>query len=201
MRKYRIYIPFILLILSVLTLSQNVMSDDILLDINYSQLTRDTQKQIDCLAQNIYHEAGNEPQEGKIAVALVTLNRTTDAAERFPKNICGVVKQKTPSVCQFSWFCEANKIVRSQEMYNSAREVAIYVYVNYEKLKDTTKGALFYHADYVNPKWNLQKTTTIGRHIFYKDKGTRYDEQNESPTQGRTIKTFFLSTDGRSDPN
>lgn len=33
-----------------------------------------------------------------------------------------------------------------------------------------TKGADHYHADYVNPYWSkkLQKTSTIGRHIFYK---------------------------------
>jgi len=32
------------------------------------------------------------------------------------------------------------------------------------------KGADHYHADYVNPYWakKLQKTSTVGRHIFYK---------------------------------
>jgi len=33
------------------------------------------QKQLDCLARNIYHEAGYEPFEGKVAVAQVTINR------------------------------------------------------------------------------------------------------------------------------
>jgi spore germination cell wall hydrolase CwlJ-like protein len=49
--------------------------------------------------------------------------------------------------------------------------MAIYVYANYEKLKDITHGALFYHADYVNPRWRgLEVTTKIGRHIFYKER-------------------------------
>ena len=33
------------------------------------------QRQLSCLARNIYFEAGSEPFEGKVAVAQVTLNR------------------------------------------------------------------------------------------------------------------------------
>jgi len=193
MRIYRIYIPIILLFLSVILLTKNIFSDAILLDVSYNQLTKETQKQIDCLAENIYHEAGYEPREGKEAVALVTLNRTQDP--RFPKDICGVVKQKTTSVCQFSWFCQ-NTSIKNKDVYEDAKEVAVYVYANYENLKDITKGALYYHADYVNPKWKLEKTTVIGRHIFYKESGKYYDDKNESATEGRTVKAFFSSSDG-----
>jgi spore germination cell wall hydrolase CwlJ-like protein len=144
------------------------LATDKILEITYHQLTKETQQQIDCLADNIYHEAGYEPEDGKVAVALVTLNRLQDP--RFPKDICGVVKQKTRSTCQFSWFCE-NKITnRAKEVYGKARDVAVHVYVNYDKLQDITGGALYYHADYVNPRWKLEKTTTIGRHIFYKER-------------------------------
>ena len=40
----------------------------------------------------------------------------------------------------------------------------------YKPATNYTKGADHYHADYVNPYWSkkLQKTSTIGRHIFYK---------------------------------
>jgi spore germination cell wall hydrolase CwlJ-like protein len=193
MRTYRIYIPLILLFLSILLLTKNVFSDAILLDVSYTQLTKETQKQIDCLAENIYYEAGFEPHAGKVAVALVTLNRMQDP--RFPKDICGVVKQKTTSVCQFSWFCHKVSI-KNKEVYEDAKEVAVYVYANYENLKDITKGALYYHADYVNPRWKLEKTTVIGRHIFYKESGKRNDDKNESATEGRAIKTFLSSSDG-----
>jgi spore germination cell wall hydrolase CwlJ-like protein len=194
MRTYRIYIPILLLVLSIILLTKNVFSDAILLDISYNQLTKETQKQIDCLAQNIYHEAGFEPNDGKVAVALVTLNRTQDP--RFPKDICGVVKQRTTSVCQFSWFCKEVSI-RNKDVYLDARDVAVYVYANYENLKDITKGALYYHADYVNPRWKLEKTTVIGRHIFYKESGKYYDVQNEPATEGRANKTLFYVADGR----
>jgi spore germination cell wall hydrolase CwlJ-like protein len=48
---------------------------------------------LDCLARNIYYEAGLESEEGKVAVGLVTINRSND--EKFPQTICGVVNQKT----------------------------------------------------------------------------------------------------------
>ena len=129
----------------------------------------DRERQLGCLAQNIYHEAGYEPDDGKKAVALVTLNRVQD--ERFGKDICSVVKQKVNSTCQFTWFCEGKQTPRSKNAYEEAREVALFVYANYEHLRDITNGALYYHADYVKPNWrNLEKTVVIGRHIFYKEK-------------------------------
>jgi len=201
MRKYRIYIPVILLFLSVILLisTKNAFSDSVILDVGYNQLTKETQKQVDCLADNIYHEAGYESREGKEAVALVTLNRTQDP--RFPKDICGVVKQKTNIaqriVCQFSWFCQSVTTPKQSVVYEQSKEVAVYVYANYENLKDITKGALYYHADYVNPRWKLEKTTVIGRHIFYKESGKYYDDKNESATSRGTLKTFFSAFDGR----
>jgi spore germination cell wall hydrolase CwlJ-like protein len=50
-------------------------------------------KDVDCLARNIFYEAGSEPIEGKVAVGMVTINRTQD--ERYPQSVCGVVRQRT----------------------------------------------------------------------------------------------------------
>jgi len=169
MRKAKlILIGSILTLCTLIGLSQAV-EQNMLMDIAYSDLTKDAKKQVDCLAENIYHEAGYESEKGKQAVALVTLNRTQD--ERFPSQICEVVKQKTQGTCQFSWFCMPVKLNRNTDAYKQSLEVALFVYANYEKLKDVTDGALYYHADYVNPRWrNVEKTTVIGRHIFYKEK-------------------------------
>ena len=41
----------------------------------YNALTEDAKKQVTCLAENIYFEAGHEPIDGQKAVAFVTLNR------------------------------------------------------------------------------------------------------------------------------
>ena len=55
-----------------------------------------TSRDIDCLAHNIYYEAGSEPEEGKVAVAMVTINRVRDG--RFGRSICSVVDQRTQTV-------------------------------------------------------------------------------------------------------
>ena len=140
-------------------------------DIKYHTLSKSMQKQVDCLTENILFEAGKESKQGQVAVALVTLNRV--ASGNYANDVCGVVHQKTNGVCQFSWVCDtADKPKRltmmHSSLYNEIRSVAINVLMNYETMKDITKGATYYHADYVNPNWGLPKTTQIGRHIFYK---------------------------------
>lgn len=168
--RLRLYIILTLFTLSFIVYScaENNKIVDKIITIGYNQLTEESQKEIDCLADNIYYEAGYEPDQGKIAVALVTLNRLQDP--RFPKDICAVVKQKTRHTCQFTWFCENKMNTKHSTTYWRAREIALYVYVNYERISDITDGALYYHADYVNPRWkHLEKTVVVGRHIFYKE--------------------------------
>ena len=50
-------------------------------------------RDIECMARNIFYEAGGEPTEGKIAVGVVTLNRAQDG--RFGRTVCDVVKART----------------------------------------------------------------------------------------------------------
>lgn len=130
--------------------------------------------QIQCLAQNIYWEAASEPFEGKVAVAQVTMNRMNSG--KFPRTVCGVVQQRNifydKVVCQFSWFCEANHKTKKVHhgLYVESEEVAKKVLLEGFRL-DSMKEALYYHADYINPKWNKERVGKIGQHIFYKDKG------------------------------
>jgi spore germination cell wall hydrolase CwlJ-like protein len=134
------------------------------------------EKQLDCMAMNIYREAGYEPFEGKVAVAQVVMNRV--ASGKFGKDICGVIYQKNvimeKVVCQFSWACDSATRARpvNQAAYNESYEVAKKVLLEGFKL-DVLKEALYYHADYVNPKWNLHKIGKIGQHVFYKGKDQR----------------------------
>jgi spore germination cell wall hydrolase CwlJ-like protein len=164
----------VVLALSFLTAAITVRSEHkfIFDNVSYYSLSKPAQKQIDCLAENMYFEALSEPKDGQIAVALVTLNRL--ASGNYADDICGVVNQKTAGVCQFSWVCQpifASKrlTIKHNPLYNDIRNLAVYVFMNYERMHDHTKGATFYHADYVNPGWRLPKTTKIGRHIFYKN--------------------------------
>lgn len=137
-----------------------------------SQVTAEMrQKQLDCLARNIYHEAGYEPFEGKVAVAQVTINRTESG--QFPSDICQVVYQKNvvyeKVLCQFSWYCDSASLKKPMNgpVYTEAMEVAKKVLLEGFRI-DSVKQALYYHADYVNPKWGKKPVTKIGRHIFYK---------------------------------
>lgn len=128
------------------------------------------EKNLSCLALNIYREAANEPFEGKVAVAQVTLNRT--AHPSFPSTICDVVYQKNSFmgkvVCQFSWYCDSVHRLKpvNKKAYDESFRVAKMVYLENFKL-ESVRNALYYHADYVDPNWGKKKLTKIGAHIFY----------------------------------
>jgi spore germination cell wall hydrolase CwlJ-like protein len=134
---------------------------------------KDRERQLECLARNIYHEAATEPFEGKVAVAQVTINRSEH--HNWPKDICAVVYQKNvfmeKVVCQFSWYCEGHgkaKPIRSKEHFDESYRVAKKVLLEGFRL-DVMKDAYYYHADYVNPRWNKEKIGKIGNHIFYRE--------------------------------
>ena len=127
-------------------------------------LSANDKRQIQCLAENAYFEAGNQSKKGKVAVTHVVMNRVKD--KRFPKSACAVVYQKSRGVCQFSWVCEGKKRVRDMAMFADARRAAEDVYLG--NVRDVTHGAKFYHANYVNPNWGLKRVTQIGAHIFYR---------------------------------
>jgi spore germination cell wall hydrolase CwlJ-like protein len=147
------------------------------LPLTFEQLAAEMQKEVRCLAHNIYFEARSEPIEGQLAVAHVTMNRVE--SKHFPSTICGVVQQQRGKVCQFSWWC--SKKLRNQsiknnipnrEVYNEIKQLALELVVNEHLREDNTEGALFYHAGYVSKKrlgaLRLVHTTTIGQHIFYR---------------------------------
>lgn len=134
---------------------------------------KEREKQLDCLAINIYREAGHEDFEGKVGVAQVVMNRVGHPG--FPKDICGVVYQKNivmeKVVCQFSWHCEGKNNVKTvnKAAYEESYEVAKKVLLEKFRL-DILGNAIYYHADYVNPKWNKEFIVKIGHHKFYSDK-------------------------------
>ena len=129
------------------------------------------QTQLDCLARNIYYEAGYEPFEGKVAVAQVTINRAESG--EFPSDICRVVYQKNvvyeKVLCQFSWYCETATMKKPMNgpIYTESMEVAKKVLLEGFRLPNL-KNALYFHGDYINPGWKRERVAKIGRHIFYK---------------------------------
>lgn len=130
------------------------------------------ERQLSCLAKNIYHEAGGEPFEGKVAIAQVTINRANSNGD-FPGDICKVVYQKNifynKVLCQFSWVCDraAKFNPKHTDVYEESMEVAKKVLLEGFRLPGL-KDAMYFHADYINPGWKKQRVAKIGRHIFYK---------------------------------
>ena len=140
----------------------------------------------ECLAKNIYFEAGVESTAGKLAVANVTINRA--ANKNYPNTICGVVQEgihyynaakdkhfPVRDRCQFSWYCDGLlDEPREGRTWESAQELAERVLVNhYDKaLIDITDGATHYHANWMEtyPSWSKKKKVmaSIDRHIFYR---------------------------------
>ena len=129
----------------------------------------DPTEELECLAMTLYHEARGEPDEGKIAVGHVVMNRVAD--ERFPDSVCGVMKQGGAEVlhrCQFSFWCDGvTDTPANEEAWSRVEAIARAIYWGYSQ--DPTEGALNYHADYVDPQWgsHLVRGPQIGRHIFY----------------------------------
>ena len=140
----------------------------------YAKVKAIEEKQLACMAKNIYYEAGNESYEGKVAVARVVMNRVRHG---FASNPCNVIYQKIARhdkfVCQFSWVCDErpdpNKNTpRYKESMRAAREVMVL-----GLHKDTVpNSALFFHSVGIDPNWPYRKLKQIGNHIFY-EKGKK----------------------------
>ena len=125
-------------------------------------------RQINCLALNVYHESRGESVEGQIAVANVTLNRVEH--DNWPGTVCDVVYQKN----QFSWVhLKKDHTPYDKDLWETARYVAMNVYEGL--VPDNTHNSVFYHANHVSPAWARKHHTVeqvrIGVHIFYSWKG------------------------------
>lgn len=142
------------------------------------------EKDLQCLAMNIYHEARGESLAGQVAVADVVLNRVDD--RRYPNTICDVVYQaklsewwikfngaKVPvkNKCQFSWYCDGKDDTPTRGYaWSNAQTIARNMLTRSE-YRGITEGSTHYHASYVNPYWvrgkGMRLVSQIGEHIFY----------------------------------
>jgi len=117
---------------------------------------------LNCLAQTIFYEAGNQPTRGKVAVAFVVLNR----AKRNQKTICEIVKQRG----QFFWVGnkELQQRPKNKKQWEACLELAKDILINSNEYEDPTNGALAFRRVNDHP---FQKgwiaLATIGPHIFY----------------------------------
>ncbi|PIB24510.1 hypothetical protein BFP76_04730 [Amylibacter kogurei] len=122
-----------------------------------------------CLTEALYFEARGETVKGMFAVAEVIINRR--ASKRFPNSVCGVISQGShrKNACQFSYKCDGHaEVYHEPRAYNMVGKIAKIALSR--KASPLTKGATFYHAKSVNPKWSraFSRTAQIGAHYFYR---------------------------------
>jgi spore germination cell wall hydrolase CwlJ-like protein len=114
-----------------------------------------------CLAQVGYMEARGEPLIGQQAVMMVLYRR----AEFKPENICKELRRPY----QFSWYGKIKPPERSAAELRPFLNIAHQV-LNF-KVKDTSKGAYYFHEVNLKPKpiWAKSKPAkvVIQNHIFY----------------------------------
>lgn len=123
-----------------------------------------------CLAEALYFEARGEPLRGQIAVAEVILNRRDSGA--YPDSVCGVVHQGTGQRdrCQFSYHCDGQSDdIADARSWERVGRVARAMLDGAPR--GLTDGAMFYHADTVEPYWAdiFAETAQIGDHVFYRE--------------------------------
>lgn len=121
-------------------------------------------KQLNCLAANIYYEGRNQPALGQLAIGLTTVTRARQ--EGWPTSICGVVKQRG----QFSWVGKKHKQPKWDQLaylrsVSLANQILSGDFDNLIPLFAPT----YFHTTRVNPKWNrhLEKLVVIKDHVFY----------------------------------
>ena len=133
------------------------------------------EREVMCMALNLYHEARGESKVGRRAVMHVVKNRA-DADGFGGDTICDVVmagkKDSRGRIlkgkCQFSWTCDfASDVPKDLEKFERLEKEAR-DFMMKERIDDITEGATHYHSIAVNPSWGLDKTARIDRHIFYR---------------------------------
>jgi spore germination cell wall hydrolase CwlJ-like protein len=127
-------------------------------------------RNVRCLAENVYYESRGEPLKGQFAVARVTLNRLD---EGYASSVCGVVRQG----CQFSWVCNGTVSQPRGPSWHQAVGIALVALNEPTKVEDPTNGASHFHATYIEwqPGWRKVQDSVrqIGNHVFYRTKPKR----------------------------
>lgn len=143
-----------------------------------------------CLALNIYHEARGSTTKDKMAVGLVTLNRTK--LDSYPATVCDVVFQhvvsnkttqnkyggaKIKKISQFSWVSKNIKdyYPREKDEWTEAQRFSAFLYTHKNNFIDFTKGATHFYAPVLMrkinggpPSWAKKgiNKQQIGSHVF-----------------------------------
>lgn len=125
-------------------------------------------RDLECLTENIFFEARGQGIAGKVAVGNVTLNRV--GKKGYPNSVCGVINHKIGETCMFSWKCEPKPAInKNSHEWKTSQQIAYDLLSKDRKdVIDITEGATHFHNQSVRPNWKLNRVTRIGDHTFYR---------------------------------
>ncbi|ATE63735.1 cell wall hydrolase [Rhizorhabdus dicambivorans] len=119
-------------------------------------------KQLECMAKVVHHEASNQPRSGQLAVAQLIMNRV--GQDRFGESVCEVVNQRG----QFFQTASYNP-KRTTDRWATAVEVSRQAMAGAGD--QVVPGAVFYHAASHSPNRffrTRQRISMVGDHVFYR---------------------------------
>jgi len=155
---------------AILNASAAEILDSVQGKVTNTEITKHEKRQIECLTEALWFEGRSEGWYGMFAIANVIHNRVKSS--KYPNTHCKVISQNK----QFSYkhqlkdpTIHAGKVPSfEKKVYNDAKHIATIV-VKEQFTPMLPKEAMWYHADYVKPRWakHKQKVNQIGRHIFY----------------------------------
>lgn len=135
--------------------------------INTDNINNRTERDLICLARNIYHESRGQSEANQRAVAWVTRNR----AHITERGLCEVVFENNRvngrKVAQFSWTMHRHNGGMERESWDQAQRLA-YQVTRASDREDPTRGATHFHERSFRPVWSRRGVhhQTIGAHVF-----------------------------------
>lgn len=134
-------------------------------------LEEPAQRDLECLAWNLYFEARGGVRAEQIAVAWVPINRMGHPA--FSTDICTNVFQYGWAggrrQYQFSWagIVRGPRWRREDDTWTRMQEIALGVYLR--RLPDTANGSTYFHHHGLVPGWAPRaRKIRLGSHVFWR---------------------------------
>ena len=126
-----------------------------------SQSSNVDSKELRCMTEAVYREAGAEPMRGRYAVAQVIKNRMRSGL--FPRSVCGVVHQKGQFT--FPKGLGPKKGVAELKLWNQAKEIAVSVMS--ADVRYVGDDVMYFRSSRMKRPAGLRFMESIGGHSFY----------------------------------
>ena len=95
MRSYRIYIPLLLVILSIVLLTKNLFYENVIIKVGYNQLTSEAKKQVDFLIVSFHLPSDNLVCEPLLPTDIQSIHSNTFGRSRKLQNMQKINGRRT----------------------------------------------------------------------------------------------------------